>query len=84
MLNERQLVWRCRRGVRELDVLFTEFLNREYATLDQGTQAAFQQLLEVQDPTIMDWLFDRMEPSDAMLAGIIRRLQDFSTQLRTV
>ncbi|GHA09026.1 hypothetical protein GCM10008090_18700 [Arenicella chitinivorans] len=83
MLNERQLVWRCRRGVRELDVLFTEFLNREYATLDLDTQSAFQQLLEVQDPTIMDWLFDRIEPDDVVLAGIIRRLQGFSTQLRT-
>jgi antitoxin CptB len=82
VLNERQLVWRCRRGVRELDVLFTEFLNREYATLDADTQAAFQQLLEVQDPTIMDWLFDRIAPDDAVLAGIIRRLQAFSTQLR--
>lgn len=77
MLNERQLVWRCRRGVRELDVLFTEFLNRDYKALSASQQLAFQQLLEVQDPTIMDWLFARTEP-DAELKEVVESLKKLS------
>ncbi|RBP49266.1 succinate dehydrogenase assembly factor 2 [Arenicella xantha] len=74
MLNERQLVWRCRRGVRELDVLFTEFVAKHYDGISEAEQLSFQQLLDVQDPTIMDWLFDRVEP-DAELKGIIETLK---------
>ena len=55
-------------------MLFTEFLARGYAELSESEQLSFQQLLDVQDPTIMDWLFDRIEP-DAELKGIISTLK---------
>lgn len=74
MLDHRQLVWRCRRGVRELDVLFTRFLQAEYEQLTELEKQSFQALLEVQDPTIMDWLFGKEEP-DIALRSIIHRLQ---------
>lgn len=75
MLDEKQLVWRCRRGVRELDVLFTRFLASDYASLSKVEQADFQRLLEVQDPTIMDWLFGRYHSEDAGLNAIIEKLK---------
>ena len=75
MLDSRQLVWRCRRGVRELDVLFTRFLESEYPNLELEEQQSFQALLEVQDPTIMDWLFGKAEVDQA-LQSIIYRLQN--------
>ena len=74
MLNEKQLVWRCRRGVRELDVLFDRFLKSDYPTLSSAEQANFQRLLEVQDPIIMDWLMGRYQAEDAGLEGIIEKL----------
>jgi len=74
-MNRRQLEWRCRRGVRELDVLFTRFLDEEYDRLDTELQLAFQSLLSVQDPQIMDWLFDKTEPSDQKVQQLINRLQ---------
>lgn len=77
-LTESQLVWRCRRGVRELDVLFTSFVEKEYRQLAQNEQLAFQKLLEVQDPTIMDWLFGKQEVDDAELIDVIKRLQTHS------
>lgn len=78
MLDSNQLVWRCRRGVRELDVLFDRFLKERYASLSQLQQTNFQRLLEVQDPTIMDWLFLKVEPEDAGLAEIILQLRVMS------
>ena len=54
MLNEQQLVWRCRRGIRELDVLLGRFLTADFPNLDSAEQADFQRLLEVQDPVILD------------------------------
>lgn len=77
-LTPQQLQWRCRRGVRELDVLFTRFLEVQYPSLDNQQQYAFQQLLEVQDPTIMDWLFEREPVSEVALEPIIKQLQEVS------
>jgi len=78
MMNQSQLVWRCRRGVRELDVLMTRFLESDYPQLNMAEQLAFQRLLDVQDPVIMDWLFNKATASDAELAEIIQRLQALS------
>jgi antitoxin CptB len=75
VLNEKQLVWRCRRGIRELDVLFTRFLASDYASLSEAEQADFQRILEVQDPTIMDWLFGRYDSDDAGLQAMIEKLK---------
>jgi len=77
-MSQSQLVWRCRRGVRELDVLMMRFLESEYPSLSNAEQLAFQRLLEVQDPTIMDWLFAKIVPDDAELLAIVQRLQALS------
>ena len=75
MMNDSQLVWRCRRGVRELDVLFGRFLESDYPTLSTNEQLVFQRLLDVQDPVIMDWLFGKYAPEDQELVVLIERLQ---------
>ena len=78
MMSRSQLEWRCRRGVRELDVLFTRFLEKEYQSLDEFQRADFQRLLETQDPTIMDWLFAKASPDDDGLKMMVARLQKLS------
>ncbi|NNC99431.1 MAG: succinate dehydrogenase assembly factor 2 [Gammaproteobacteria bacterium] len=75
LLNAKQLVWRCRRGVRELDVLLGQFLETDYPSLPSQLQIAFQRLLELQDPLIMDWLFARSCPDDPDLLEIINRIR---------
>ena len=77
-MNKHQLVWRCRRGIRELDVLFGQFLEKEYSKLDQQEQSTFHQMLEIQDPIIMDWLFDKYKPEDEAMLRLVRSLQDLS------
>lgn len=76
-VSQSQLVWRCRRGVRELDVLFTSFLESAYPHLSEHEQQAFQRLLEVQDPVIMDWLFAK-QAVEAEFHQIITLLQSHS------
>lgn len=78
MLNGKQLVWRCRRGVRELDVLFDRFLKSEYHDLAIDEQADFQRLLDIQDPIIMDWLLGRYVADDDGLERIVAKLKVLS------
>jgi antitoxin CptB len=75
MMNAKKLVWRCRRGVRELDVLFERFLETEYPQLSESQKVAFERMLEVQDPIIMDWLFSKSQPQDPELEMLVQRLQ---------
>ncbi len=74
-LNEKQLVWRCRRGIRELDVLFTQFRESVYPNLNHQQRLAFQRLLDEQDPIIMDWLFGKSSSEDQELVDIISELK---------
>jgi len=78
VFSDSQLRWRCRRGVRELDVLLDKFLQHEYANLDGSQKKAFLRLLEVQDPIIMDWLFGKSSSDDQEIQSIVIRLQNLS------
>jgi len=48
----RQLQWRCRRGMRELDVLLGHYLQTQYVDAGVRRQRAFADLLEMADPDI--------------------------------
>ena len=74
-MDQAKLKWRCRRGVKEFDVLFDCFLKTEYPNLTEEQQGYFHALLDEQDPIIMDWLFDRSEPGDEGLRWIVGKLK---------
>lgn len=66
-----QLRWRCRRGARELDILFNRFLDYGYSTLNRDQKVAFQSLLGEQDPLILDWFLGRSSPDEPTLKEIV-------------
>ncbi len=70
-----RMKWRCRRGMRELDVLLTRYLEERYAGADPDEQAAFRALLERQDPEIYGLLLGRLVPQDADLARVLDALR---------
>lgn len=70
-----RLRWRCRRGMRELDVLLLRFLERDWPASGPAEQAAFRELLERQDPEINALLLGRLEPEGEALANVLERLR---------
>lgn len=52
----RRLRWQCRRGLLELDLLLTRFLDQRYMELTTDQQQAFQRLLERPDQSLFAWL----------------------------
>jgi antitoxin CptB len=52
----KRLRWRTRRGTRELDRLFGGWLDERYADADEAKRMAFDELLDVQDPDLWDWV----------------------------
>jgi antitoxin CptB len=52
----KRLRWRTRRGTRELDALFGGWLDERFAAADEAQRQAFDELLDVQDPDLWDWV----------------------------
>lgn len=48
---------RCRRGMKELDVVLTRYLERDFAGADPQERQLFDQLLALQDPALFGILF---------------------------
>lgn len=71
-----RLRWRCRRGMRELDMLLLGYVDDVYPQADATEQAAFRRLLTTPDPEILALLTGRSRTDDDDLALIIERLLD--------
>lgn len=72
-----KLRWRCRRGMKELDLLTLGYLERHYPTASVEEQEAFAALLELQDPLLMSYMVGRETPADtttARVVGVMRKL----------
>jgi antitoxin CptB len=68
---EGRLRWRARRGTRELDALFGGWLDERFPTADEAQQQAFDELLDVQDPDLWDWVMGHARPERADWQAII-------------
>jgi antitoxin CptB len=69
-----RLRWRCRRGMRELDVLLERFVAAGAALANESQRAAFERLLEVPDPLLVEWLILGGEPPPD-LEEIVERIR---------
>jgi antitoxin CptB len=70
-----RLRWRCRRGMRELDVVLVRYLERDWPVAGDEERAAFRALLERQDPDVNALLLGRMEPDSEALARVMECLR---------
>ncbi len=69
--NLGRLRWRCRRGMKELDVLLVRWLEQRHSVVDDATRATFDRLLELPDPDLNSWFLGRARPDDPDLATLV-------------
>jgi antitoxin CptB len=58
------LRWRCRRGMRELDVMLGQWLEQVWPEASPENRSNFQRLLDQEDDAIWDWMMGRVEPPE--------------------
>jgi antitoxin CptB len=63
--------WHCRRGLLELDVVLTRFLDRHFERLSPQQRATFNRLLDYPDNDLWDFVTGKQPPPDAETARII-------------
>ncbi len=76
------LRWLCRRGMKELDVVMTGYLEDYYLEADEQDQQAFKALLEMADPDIFSLLVGRNTVSDRAINNLIDKLKSMVRQKR--
>jgi len=72
--ERNRLRWRCRRGMRELDVLLERYLAERWSAADAARRDAFERLLELPDPDLADLCLRRAPAPDPTLAGIVAEI----------
>jgi antitoxin CptB len=75
-----RLRWLCRRGMKELDLVMSGYLERHYASASSSQQALFRDLLQMPDPDLYDLLLGRGEPDDPDLTDLLQLLRKLSGQ----
>lgn len=73
----RRVRWKCRRGMLELDILLSNFINMSFTNLTLGEQKVFEILLDQPDPILYRWLFGQELPEDKQFLSMIKLLQKF-------
>jgi antitoxin CptB len=72
--NLARIRWRCRRGMRELDTLLMRYAEQEFVNAAAHHRIAFEGLLNLQDPEILDLLTGRVVPDDQATRDVVQRL----------
>ena len=73
-IEMRRLRWRCRRGMRELDMLLLNYAEQRFSAAEAAEQKAFRTLLSLPDPDILALLTGKLEAEDDHLDAVVQCL----------
>lgn len=62
--GRRELRWRSRRGMLELDLLLAPFVEEAWDALSPEERALYGELLEREDQELWRWLFGQARPEE--------------------
>ena len=67
--------WRCRRGMKELDVLLERFVRHALDRLDDEEVGSLERLLEQPDQDVLEWIAPAKTTPPPDLAGIVELIR---------
>ena len=76
-----RISWKCRRGMREIDLLLREFSNSALHEIDQENLNVFDRVLDYDDQKLFDYIFKNESLGNKDHEGFIDRyLKKFKSQ----
>ncbi len=76
-LEERKVIYRARRGLKEIDIYFDPYVKNCYLQADANEKALFAELVEQEDPDLLDWFMEVTEPPRPELKDLILQLKHY-------
>jgi len=77
MMERERVRWACRRGMLELDLFLVPFFEKVFSTLSEEDKARFVLLLKEEDPLLLAWLMQEVEPENKDIARIVEEIRKF-------
>ncbi len=75
----RALLWRCRRGMKELDVLLGRYAAVALPKADAAERRLLARLLECPDPDLAGYFLGGQTPPEPRMAALVRRIAAVSS-----
>jgi len=79
-MQDSRLRWLCRRGMKELDIVMTRYLDSRYAEADEADKKGFIALLEMPDPDLYSLLLGRKTSTDQNAEKVVRSIRDMARE----
>jgi antitoxin CptB len=77
--QKAKLLWRCRRGMLELDLILTRFLETYWDNLTEDEQATFERMLHEPDPDLYAWFMGYELAKDEEFKHLVTLIQRHGT-----
>ncbi|MFB2577755.1 MULTISPECIES: succinate dehydrogenase assembly factor 2 [unclassified Acinetobacter] len=74
-LEQRKVIYRARRGLKELDIYFDPYVRQYYLQADADEQAIFAELIEQEDPDLLDWFMAVSIPPNKAMQDLIQKMK---------
>ncbi|MBA2656880.1 MAG: succinate dehydrogenase assembly factor 2 [Tatlockia sp.] len=78
-LRKAKLLWHCRRGMLELDLILGRFAENDLDLLSDNQVDNFETLLTCIDPELFSWLMGKSTPVNKELAEIVELIRSKDT-----
>ena len=78
MSDLSKIKWRCRRGVKELDIVLCNYVEKYIENEkinEKALTTAFQELLELEDPILYSLLLGELEADSKSQQKVLHRLR---------
>ena len=82
--ESRALLWRCRRGMKELDVLLERYAAAALPQADHLERCLLAKLLERPDPELAAYFLGGEAPLEPDMAALVRRITALGKHSQTV
>ena len=73
--------WASRRGLLELDLLLSPFVNEAFNALDDGLRSDYRELLFQDDQDLMEWIMGRAHVPEPRFARVVLEIRRFHGML---
>ena len=70
-----RLAWRCRRGMKELDLVLMRYLQQRWPAASRAERASFERILDLPDPLLAAYLTGRERSPDGEVQGLLDRMR---------
>ena len=72
-----RVIWKCRKGIREIDILLTRYTEKVYPTLTSQQQELYVEFIDLDTYEILDMLFNK-KPYDKKYQEIVEALKSYN------